>query len=77
MKGNWVARGMRRGETVVWEVIGEAQWTGELTGINRGANKRMGKMEKAGGEGDEGRVVIGFVPRVIAGMYDAWVAQFR
>ena len=32
-------------------------------------------MEKAGGEGDEGGVVFGLVPRVSAGMYDAWVAQ--
>ena len=52
MKGNWVAKSMRGGETVAWEVMEEAQRTGELTGINRGANRRMGKMEKAGGEGD-------------------------
>ena len=77
MKGNWVARSMRGGETVVWEVMGEAQRTGELTGRSREANRRTGKMEKAGGEGDEGRVVFGLVPRVIAGMYDAWVAKFR
>ena len=32
-------------------------------------------MEKAGGDGDEGGVVFGLVPRVIAAMYDAWVAQ--
>ena len=55
--------------------MGEAQRIGELTGRSRKANRRTGKMEKAGGDGDEGGVVFGLVPRVIAAMYDAWVAQ--